>query len=52
MTRETYAALPEFLMLREVRVNVRQRGFRTKSLVVVTTLLNPAGYSANEIAEL
>jgi len=52
MTRETYAALPEFLMLREVRVNVRQRGFRTKSLVVVTTLLSPAGYSANEIAEL
>lgn len=52
MSHKIYAALPDFLMLREVRVSVRQRGFRTKSLVVVTTLLSPAGYAADEIAEL
>lgn len=52
MTRQTYESLPEFLMLREVRVPVRQRGFRTKSLLVVTTLLSPSGYAAEEIAEL
>lgn len=52
MSREVYQALPEFLILREVRVHVRQRGFRTKSLVVVTTLLSPAGYAAEEIADL
>jgi len=52
MTRKTYAALPEFLMLRELRVHFRQRGFRTKSLVVITTLLSPAGYAATEIADL
>ncbi len=52
MSRKAYAALPDFLMLREVRVNVQQRGFRTKSLVVVTTLLSPSGYAAEEIAEL
>jgi len=52
MSCEVYEALPEFLMLREVRVQVKQRGFRTRSLVVVTTLLSPAGYAADEIAEL
>jgi len=52
MTRETYAALPEFLILREVRVKVKQRGFRSKTLIVVTTLLSPAGFTADEIAEL
>lgn len=52
MSCEVYEALPEFLMLREVRIRVKQRGFRTKSLVVVTTLLSPAGYAADDIAEL
>ena len=52
MSDEAYAALPAFLILREVRVRVRQRGFRTKSLVVITTLLSPAGYAAAEIADL
>ncbi len=52
MTRETYAALPKFLPVREVRVQVKQRGFRSKSLMVVTTLLSPAGYAADEIADL
>jgi hypothetical protein len=52
MTREDYAALPEVLMLRELRVRVRQRGFRTKTLLVITTLLSPWGYAAEEIAEL
>jgi putative transposase len=52
MSREVYEGLPEFLILRELRVRVRQRGFRTKSLVVITTLLSPAGYAATEIADL
>jgi hypothetical protein len=52
MTREAYAALPDELTLREVRIRVRQRGFRTKQLVVVTTLADPETYPADEIAEL
>jgi hypothetical protein len=52
MTRETYAALPEELTLREVRVHVTQKGFRTKQLVVVTTLLDAEEYPLDEIAEL
>ena len=52
MDRETYESLPEFLTLREMRVRVQQRGFRTKEVLVVTTLLSPTGYTAQEIAEL
>jgi hypothetical protein len=52
MTPESYATLPEELELREVRIRVRQRGFRTKTLVVVTTLLDAEAYPAEEIAEL
>lgn len=52
MSVDAYAALPDELMLREVRVRVTQRGFRTKTLVVVTTLVDSAAYPAHEIAEL
>jgi hypothetical protein len=34
--RETYDALPEFLMIRECRVRVEQPGFRVKSLTIAT----------------
>jgi len=52
MSSESYAALPEELTLREVRVRVTQKGFRTTQLVVVTTLLNADEYPADELAEL
>ena len=38
---QTYKALPESITIRETRVRVRQPGFRTRSIVVVTTLLDP-----------
>jgi putative transposase len=47
-----YATLPDELTLREVRVRVVQRGFRTRSLVVVTTLLDAEKYPPEEIAVL
>jgi hypothetical protein len=52
MSKEQYAALPDHLTLREVRVVVRQKGFRTKELVIVTTLLDAKSYPAEEIAVL
>jgi len=52
MSVEQYATLPAELTLREVRIRVSQKGFRTKSLVVVTTLLDAAQYPAEEIAGL
>jgi hypothetical protein len=52
MTREQYQTLPDSLTLREVRVIVEQKGFRTREVIVVTTLLDPEKYSAAEIAKL
>lgn len=52
MSAEQYATLPAELTLREVRVHILQKGFRTKVLVVVTTLLDAEKYSAAEIAVL
>lgn len=52
MTADEYAALPDELTLREVRVRVRQRGFRTRQLIVVTTLLDAVEYEADEIGVL
>lgn len=52
MTRATYRRLPPELTLREVRVRVNQKGFRTKELVVVTTLVDAEQYSAAQIAWL
>lgn len=52
MSQDQYDCLPESLPLREVRVRVEQKGFRTKTLLVVTTLLDPEAYSAAEIAQL
>ena len=52
MSHEQYASLPAELTLREVRVVVQQKGFRTKELVVVTTLLDPEKYPAAQIAAL
>ena len=52
MSAEQYATLPDELTLREVRIRVAQKGFRTQSLVVVTTLLDAEQYPPEEIALL
>ena len=48
----TYAALPQALAVREVRVRVRVAGFRTRVLVVATTLLDPATFPREDVASL
>jgi hypothetical protein len=52
MSRARYATLPDALTLRETRVRVVQKGFRTRSLVVVTTLLDADRYPPEDIAIL
>jgi hypothetical protein len=52
MSRQQYETLPAFLTLREVRVHVQQKGFRTKVVIVVTTLLDADRYCAAAIAML
>jgi hypothetical protein len=49
---EDYAKLPDSFTLREVRVRVTQKGFRTRESIIVTTLLEAEKYLADEIAKL
>jgi hypothetical protein len=52
MSEEDYATYPAWLRLRAVRVTVRQRGFRTKRLVLVTTLLDAKAVTREDLADL
>jgi hypothetical protein len=49
---QTYHALPAFITVREARVRVAQPGFRTRSIVVVTTLLDPEQTTKEDLAAL
>lgn len=50
--RATYNTLPEFLMIRECRVQVEQRGFRVRTVIVATTLLDADEITKDDLAEL
>ena len=50
--RETYNSLPEFLTVRELRIRVEQPGFRTKTIIVVTTLLDSEEFAKSDLADL
>lgn len=50
MSKRLYQSLPETLSLREVRVEVSQKGFRCRHLLLVTTLLDSQAYPPQELA--
>ncbi len=52
MSAEVYAALPETLVVRELRYTLDRPGFRTRSVTLVTTLLDAETYSAEALAKL
>jgi hypothetical protein len=52
MDQASYDDLPKELRVRELRVRVTRRGFRTQVFVVVTTLLDAVSFSAQDVAEL
>jgi hypothetical protein len=52
MSPEEYALLPEKLRVREVRIVVEQKGFRSKTLDIVTTLLDATFYTKAAMASL
>jgi Transposase DDE domain len=52
LTWEALAALPEALVLREVRYRVGTQGFRTRQITLVTTLLDAEVYRVADLAEL
>lgn len=52
MSAAEYAALPESLVVRELRYEITQKGYRTRMVTLVTTLLDPVAYPASELAAL
>ena len=52
MDPQTYDRMPLSIQVREIHVRVNQPGFRTESLVVVTTLTDADQYTRDDIAEL
>jgi hypothetical protein len=50
--RQAYNALPGSITAREVRSRVEQAGFRTRSVVVVTTLLGPKLVTREDLGAL
>jgi len=44
--------LPEFLTVRECRIHIEQAGFRSKSIIVVTTLLDAKEFTKEDIGAL
>ena len=52
MTPEQWAAMPEWMDIRELQYNISAKGMRTRAITIATTLLDPELYPADAIAEL
>jgi Transposase DDE domain len=49
---QTLKLLPERLVIRETRVRIQQPGFRCRSMIVVSTLLDAKAVSGSDLAKL
>lgn len=52
LSEEEYRTLPDKLIVREVRYRTKLKGGRTREITLVTTLLDPQKYPAEELAAL
>ena len=52
MDEETYAQVPDELEIREIRFRVNRPGYRVNELVLVTTMVDGAKYTKEELANL
>lgn len=52
MTQDEYDAFPETITTRELAIEVKRPGFRTKTRVLVTTFLNPDEVNKFDLASL
>jgi hypothetical protein len=50
--RATYNSLPDFLTVRETRVEVKQVGFRTRIIIVASTLLDADEITKSDLGKL
>lgn len=52
MSEEEYEMYPDFITIREIKIRVANRGFRTREIIVHTSLLDDIDYTKEEIAAL
>lgn len=52
MSTEEYETYPEFITIREIQIRVAQKGFRTRNIIVHTSLLDDIEYTKEDIAAL
>ena len=52
MSRKQYTTIPETLSIREFRCRIVRPGYRTRTIVVATTLLSDEEYSVTELSQL
>jgi hypothetical protein len=52
MEKEAYAQIPETLQLREIRYQIVEPGRRTRTIDVITTLIDADEYTQEDIAQL
>ena len=52
LPKEIYDQLPESLTIRELKCAIIRKGFRTKTIILVTTLLDPVEYPKEELAQV
>jgi IS4 transposase len=52
MTEQEYERYPRMILIRHMKYKIGQRGFRTRQIILATTLLNAKIYSADKLAEL
>ena len=51
-SKQDYSQFPEKFTLRQIKVIVKNEGFRVKSFYIITTLLDSEKYTAKDIAKL
>lgn len=52
LSPERVQALPPYLLLRQIKIAVTEPGFRTQTIYLVTTLLDPREYPVFDLADL
>ncbi len=52
MNKETYDSIPETLVLRELRYNIVVPGRRTRTIDIITTLIDAAEHTKEDLCEL
>lgn len=52
MTEQEYERYPRMILIRHMKYKIGQGGFRTRQIILATTLLNAKIYSADKLAEL